>query len=130
MADDRRADLLKKVTTLATTPEDMSQEAATATLSFALDKVIDDVCAYTHIDWEKLPTPLNTTLVSMVLHAVAELGLLASINGESGQVSSLSEGDESVSFLSPLDALDKLSGANTVTGDFLRVLNTYRVVKW
>lgn len=128
MADDRKATLLKTVTGLAKTPEEVTEESAKATLSFALDKVVDDVCAYTHIAWDELPVALNTTIAALTLNAINELGLLSAVSDDSGTETSLSEGDVSISFMSPLDALNALAGANTITTNYRATLNTFRKV--
>lgn len=128
MADDRKEKLLKQITSLANTPEQVADESASATLSFALDKVVDDVCAYTHIAWEELPVALNTTIVALTLNAVNELGLLSAVSDDSGTETSLSEGDVSISFMSPLDALNALAGANTITTNYRATLNSFRKV--
>ncbi|WDF83630.1 hypothetical protein PQ472_05180 [Lacticaseibacillus pabuli] len=130
MAHPRRDGLLAKVQQLSPKQDAQSDADYTAITGFALDKVIDDVANYTHIPMEELPGELDTTIVAMTLNAMAELGLLGAVSGDSGPVSSISEGDASMSFVSPLEAYTTLAGANTLTSNYLATLNTFRVVKW
>ncbi len=104
-------------------PEAKEQEAI---LDFAFDKVVDDVSNYTHLDIEQLPEKLDNTIVSMVIGVMNEFKLNESAGSE---VSSLTEGDTSISFVSPVEAYQKLSSVNTVTSDYYLMLNQFRVLR-
>ena len=130
MAHPRYDGLLAKVTQLSPKADEQTATDYAAITGFALDKVLDDVANYTHIPMDELPGELDTTIVAMTLNAIAEYGLLGAVSGDSGPVSSISEGDASMSFVSPLEAYTTLAGANTLTSNYLATLNTFRVVKW
>lgn len=130
MAHPRKDGLLAKVMQLSPKADGQDIADYTAITEFALDKVIDDVANYTHIPQDELPGELDTTIVSMTLNAIAEHGLLGAVSSDSGPVSSISEGDASMSFVSPLDAYKTLASGTTLTSNYLAALNAFRVVKW
>ncbi|WP_127849717.1 hypothetical protein [Lacticaseibacillus hulanensis] len=131
MAHPRMTGLLAKVRQLSPKPDDQDAEEYQAITEFALDKTIDDVANYCHIAIADLPAELDTTIVAMTLNAITEMGLLQEVSaGEDGPVTSLSEGDTSVSFLSPTDAYKTLAAGSTITTDYKGKLNSFRVVQW
>ena len=129
MAHPRMQKLLDKVRTLSAKADGQKDEEYQAITEFTMQKVVDDVANYTHVPIEELPEALDTTIVALALNAIAELGLLNAVSDDDAAVASLSEGDTSVSFVSPLAAYQALSGANTITTDYQAKLNTFRVVK-
>lgn len=121
-------DILEKLKLLS--PVDTEQEETDYKLimGFTLDKVFDDVSAYVHIPIDELPEQLDNTIISLCLTAIAENGLLSVINGGGGDVTNISEGDTSVTFMNPLTAYTTLNSGTTITSNSLVVLNSFRTV--
>lgn len=122
----REDTLLTKLRTLV--PNSLDNEAYKQVTEFALDKTVNDVSNYTHILIKDLPEQLDTTILSMCYQLMFTHELLAPNDQTSGKVSSIAEGDTSVSFKSPGEVFANLQTVNSVTDDYVAQLNSFRVV--
>lgn len=98
-------------------------------LFYALVKSINDVANYCNIPVEELPESLDYTIVAMAHQLIDTHGYL-NTNGNNKNVASLSEGDASISFRSPADFYQSLSSINSISDNFITILDNFRRVKW
>lgn len=101
-------------------------------IDFILEKVVNDVANYTHIADIELPIELDNTIVFMASNFVAGHDIVsAPKTGTSAGVSSLTEGDTSVTFDTTTNAqrLAQAMAVNAVTDDVIAMLNNFRRVK-
>ncbi len=124
----RYDEILEKLKALSPKQEGQSEEEYQLIIDFTLNKVFDDVSAYVHIPVDVLPEQIDNTIISLCLTAIAENGLLSVINGDGGDVTNVSEGDTSVTFMNPLTAYTTLNSGTTITSNSLVVLNSFRTV--
>lgn len=96
---------------------------------YALTKTINDVSNYCHVSVEKLPEELDMTIIGMVVQVINTHQWLVPADQQSGNVSSLSEGDASVSFRSPAEVYQQLQSLNTVTDNYVSILNSFRRIQ-
>lgn len=122
----REDTLLEKLKTLV--PNNLGNSAYDSTIEFALDKTVNDVSNYIHIAVLDLPEQLDTTILSMCYQLMFTHELLAPNDQGGGTVSSISEGDTSVSFKTPGEVFATLQTVNSVTDDYVSQLNSFRVV--
>ena len=129
MAHPRISELTSILKSLSPVPEGMEATSYTAIVGFALGKAMDDVAAYTHIDDTKLPVGLDRTLVQLALAEITGLGLLQATNSGDLPATAVSEGDASVTYMSPAEAYTALMSSSALTSPaILAVLHTYRRV--
>ncbi|MCY9807463.1 hypothetical protein OXT66_07940 [Lentilactobacillus senioris] len=100
-----------------------------AILKYVLEKVVRDVANYVHIPVNELPEELDSTIVSMVLTMINTHQLFVPVEEQVGNVSSLTEGDTSISFKTPAEAYLTLQSVNSITDDYVTQLNQFRKVK-
>jgi hypothetical protein len=124
----RYDEILEKLKALSPKQEGQSEEEYQLIIDFTLNKVFDDVSVYVHIPVDVLPEQIDNTIISLCLTAIAENGLLSVINGDGGDVTNVSEGDTSVTFMNPLTAYTTLNSGTTITSNSLVVLNSFRTV--
>lgn len=124
----RYDEILEKLKALSPKQEGQAEEEYQLIIDFTLNKVFDDVSAYVHIPVDVLPEQIDNTIISLCLTAIAENGLLSVINGDGGDVTNVSEGDTSVTFMNPLTAYTTLNSGTTITSNSLVVLNSFRTV--
>ena len=98
-------------------------------IDFVVDKVTTDVSNYTHIAIDSIPEGLDMTIVSMSLQLINTHELLNPVEDRNDGVTSLSEGDISVSFKTPAEVYSTLQSVNSVTDNFVAQLNTFRRVQ-
>lgn len=84
-------------------------------LEFTLDKVISDVSIYT-----------NIPILGLAVQTIDTHQWLVPKDQQVGNVQSLSEGDTSVSFRSPSDIYSALQATNTITDNYVLLLNNFR----
>lgn len=95
---------------------------------FVLDKVVNDVANYTHVDIPDLPEGLDTTIISIVNTYMYTHGVLTP-NGNGEDVSQIREGDTTVIFKSPSQISADMASVNPITDEYYSQLNVFRVVK-
>ncbi|MGQ5708822.1 hypothetical protein [Lactobacillus sp. PSON] len=98
-------------------------------IDFTLTKVITDVSIYTNIPIEELPEELEPTFVSLAIQVLNTYELLVPYGQKTSNVGSLTEGDTSVTFRTPSEAYVALQNANTITDNYVNLLNYFRRVQ-
>lgn len=95
-------------------------------LEFTLEKVISDVSIYTNIPILEIPEALEPTILGLAVQTIDTHQWLVPKDQQIGNVQSLSEGDTSVSFRSPSDIYSALQATNTITDNYVLLLNNFR----
>ena len=95
-------------------------------LEFTLDKVISDISIYTNIPILELPEALEPTILGLAVQTIDTHQWLVPKDQQVGNIQSLSEGDTSVSFRSPSDIYSALQATNTITDNYVMLLNNFR----
>lgn len=129
----RYDDVLAKVNLLIGSSADSSDEEKDHTskvINFTLEKVIFDVSNYLNVPIEELPPELDDTIVSLCVQVIDTHKWLKPIEERNNDVQSLSEGDTSVSFKPVSEIYAALRGINTISDDFVNILNNFRRVKF
>lgn len=98
-------------------------------IDFILEKVINDVANYVHIPIVELPEELDSTIISLCIQNADTHQFLTPKDEKSGNVSSLSEGDTSVTFKSKSEVYAELQSVNTLTDNYIAQLNSFRKIK-
>lgn len=98
-------------------------------VSLVVDKVVSDVSNYIHLDISEIPEELDMTILSMCTQFINTHELLKSVEDRNDGVTSLSEGDISVSFKTPADVYTTIQSVNTITDNFVAQLNSFRRVQ-
>ncbi|APX72711.1 hypothetical protein M5C72_06265 [Companilactobacillus allii] len=111
-------------------PNSKSIDGYDSIVNFVISKVIDDVASYTHIPVIELPEELDKTIVSICMQLMESHQLLVPIEDKNTDVAALSEGDTSVTFKSPATVYTELQLVNTLTDNYLMILNNYRRIKY
>lgn len=95
-------------------------------LEFTLEKVISDVSIYTNIPILELPEELEPTILGLAVQTIDTHQWLVPKDQQVENIQSLSEGDTSVSFRSPIDIYSALQAINTITDNYVLLLNNFR----
>ena len=95
-------------------------------LEFTLEKVISDVSIYTNIPILELPEELEPTILGLAVQTIDTHQWLVPKDQQVENIQSLSEGDTSVSFRSPSDIYSALQAINTITDNYVLLLNNFR----
>lgn len=119
----------KIITKLAILVPDNGNEDYSSIIDFVVDKVVSDVSNYIHFSIDSIPEELDMTVVSMCMQLLDTHELLKSVDDRNDGVSSLSEGDISVSFKTPAEVYSTLQSVNSITDNFVAQLNSFRRVK-
>jgi hypothetical protein len=119
----------KIVAKLAILVPDNGNEDYSSIIDFVVDKVVSDVSNYIHFSIDSIPEELDMTVVSMCMQLLDTHELLKPVDDRNDGVSSLSEGDVSVSFKTPAEAYSTLQTVNSITDNFVAQLNSFRRVK-
>ena len=93
---------------------------------FTLEKVISDDSIYTNIPILELPEELEPTILGLAVQTIDTHQWLVPKDQQVGNIQSLSEGDTSVSFRSPSDIYSALQAINTITDNYVLLLNNFR----
>jgi len=126
----RYDDIKTRVTKLNPVPEGQDQVDYDLIIGYAIDKVLRDVSNYINVELAKLPVALDMLIISLVTNVLTERSFLKPSDGDAQAITSISEGDTSVSYRDPVSVYKTLSGIYTVTSDYRSQLNEFRVVKW
>lgn len=95
-------------------------------LEFTLEKVISDISIYTNIPILELPEELEPTILGLTVQTIDTHQWLVPKDQQVENIQSLSEGDTSVSFRSPSDIYSALQAINTITDNYVLLLNNFR----
>ncbi|WP_143437549.1 hypothetical protein [Lactobacillus gallinarum] len=112
-------------------PDETEQKARyDRILDFTLRKVLKDVSNYCNIPVDELPGELDETIVALSAQVINTHQWLTPLEDQNNNVASLNEGDTSVSFKDPSEVYATLQSVNTLTDNYLAILNNFRKVKW
>lgn len=129
MDQERRDKMLIQVKLWLPNNGQLDEELYTKLLKAALDRTIDSTLNFLnfHCD-DVVPRRLESLIVAMCVQMIKSNNLLnvSDYNGGGGVVSSLTEGDTSISFVNPSEAYAAIQTANPVTSNFLAELYNYR----
>ena len=129
MNQERRDKMLIQVKLWLPNNGQLDEELYTQLLKAALDRTIDSTLNFLnfHCD-DVVPRRLESLIVAMCVQMIKSNNLLnvSDDNGGGGVVSSLTEGDTSISFVNPSEAYAAIQTANPVTSNFLAELYNYR----
>ena len=98
-------------------------------IDFVVDKVVSDVSNYIHIPIDSIPEELDMTIISMCVQIIEIHELLTPVEDRNDGVTSLSEGDVSVSFKTPAEVYSTLQSVNSITDNFVAQLNSFRKIQ-
>lgn len=124
----RKTEVLARAKIFYPKPDSQDQAQYDAVMDLILDKVINDVCNYTHIPITELPPELDLVLIGMMGTVINERALLAPIASNDKAMASVSEGDASITFRDPSAVISTLASINTVNNDYRAQLNSFRRV--
>ena len=93
------------------------------------DRILADLAIWVSGDVSEIPEALDMTIISMCTQFINTHELLTPIEDRNNGVTSLSEGDVSVSFKTPADVYTTIQSANPITDNFLAQLNSFRRVQ-
>lgn len=124
----RKDEVLTRSKVFYPKPDSQDQDQYDAVMDLILDKVISDVCNYTHIPINELPPELDLVLIGMMGAIINERALLAPIASNDKATVSVSEGDTSITFRDPSAVISTLASVNTVNNDYRAQLNSFRRV--
>ncbi|MCF6515561.1 hypothetical protein GSH19_05260 [Lactobacillus sp. S2-2] len=96
------------------------------TLSFSLEKTINDVANYCNIKQTEIPEELDITIIAMTMTLINTHGYLKGADEQSDNLQSVSEGDTSVTFKSNAQLYADIQTANPVTENYRGQLNKFR----
>ncbi|WP_119325702.1 hypothetical protein [Companilactobacillus musae] len=116
-------------TKLAVLVPDNGNKNYSSVIDFVVDKVVSDISNYIHISIDLMPEELDMTIISMCVQVIDTHELLTPIEDRNDGVTSLSEGDISVSFKTPADVYSTLQSVNPITDNFISQLNGFRRVQ-
>lgn len=130
MAYPRLATLTSNLKTLNPIHPGYEEGVYNLLLNMVADKVIYDAAAYMNRMAEDIPEALDSTILLKASSWLSDSGVLKTVDEQSagGPVSSISEGDTSVSFAVTADPISALSGANFLDDGFKHTLRRYRKV--
>lgn len=100
-----------------------------AIMDYTVDKVLNDIANYTNIAVNELPESIIFIAVGMSNDLIRTTGLLDQGDSSLG-VSSITEGDESISFRSIGDDIAKIQASAPISKDYRLQLNAYRKLRW
>jgi len=109
-------------------PKD-GNENYSSIIDFVVNKVVGDVSNYIHIPIDSIPEELDMTIISMCVQIIETHELLTPVEDRNDGVTSLSEGDVSVSFKTPAEVYSTLQSVNSVTDNFIVQLNNFRRIQ-
>jgi hypothetical protein len=102
-------------------------------LDLFLNKTIDDVSAFLNTDVDDLPVQTDTTICLMTSDFISSFGLIdtdeeKASNDTANSISSLTEGDTSVSYrdTNKASTISQALASNVITGDYRGTLMHYR----
>lgn len=124
----RKDEVLTRSKVFYPKPDGQDQAQYNAVMDLILDKVINDVCNYTHIPITELPPELDLVLIGMMGTVINERTLLAPIGTNGKEMASVSEGDTSITFRDPSAVISTLASVDTVNNNYRAQLNSFRRV--
>lgn len=124
----RKTEVLARAKVFYPKPDDQDLAQYNAVMDLILDKVINDVCNYTHIPITELPPELDLVLIGMMGTIINERALLAPIGTNGKAMASVSEGDTSITFRDPSAVISTLASVDTVNNNYRAQLNSFRRV--
>lgn len=103
-----------------------------AIMDYTVDKVLSDISNYTNIAVDELPDSILFIAVGMSNDLIRTTGLLDQNDSTLGTlgVSSITEGDESITFRSIGDDIAKIQASTPISKDYRLQLNAYRKLRW
>lgn len=116
-----------KTTIKILVPNDSNNKSYNEIIDYVVDKVVQDMANYTHIDKNDLPEELSHTAIGMSVTLINSDELLTPLADKSADgISSIEEGNEKVTFKSRADEYIKVQNANPITKDYKKILNQFR----
>ncbi|UQS85859.1 hypothetical protein MOO46_07665 (plasmid) [Apilactobacillus apisilvae] len=107
-------------------PNDSNNPNYDSAIEYVVDKVMQDIANYTHIPLKELPDGLKYTAVGMSVDLINSTEMLVPQAERNNGISSVTEGDESVTFKSIAEDISLVNQTNSVTKDYYYQLNSYR----
>lgn len=127
MAFPRKNELLNKLKVLQPITDAVDEPIYNMFMDVALDKIINDVSAFTNTPVEELPAQLDSAMMLKLSAWITDTGVFKLADDRnSGAVTSITEGDTSISYGSPQVAMSALSGMSFLDDDFRIQLIRYR----
>lgn len=127
MNDERKQNIKNKISLVLPQPEELDTENYQAILDMVLDKVVTDVAVYINYPIKEIPEELDSTIISLAIQFIDTHNFLKPVEDRSN-VSSLSEGDASISFALPSEVYKTLQDSNVITENYFYILNSFRRV--
>ncbi|TPR48184.1 hypothetical protein DY037_07270 [Apilactobacillus micheneri] len=112
------------------TDKDREDENTKKVLSFVINKVAQDTANYLNVDLNDIPEKLDGTLTGLVTQYLDTHQCLPSQQQNSANLQSLTEGDVSYSYKTPGEIYQGLQAANTITDNYIPILNNFRKLPW
>ncbi|WEV37727.1 hypothetical protein [Lactobacillus sp. ESL0677] len=116
-------DVVKKTELLL--PNSDNNSSYESIVDFTVEKAINDVANYCNTPIDELPAELCSTIVSLTVQLLDTHGWLKGQQSDSN-ISSITEGDVSVTFKQSSEVYKNLQTVNTISDDFRSILNKFR----
>lgn len=126
IAHKRFDELLNKLKVILAMNDNDQNEYFEKILEFSLTKVIQNVANYLNTPVDELPEELDYTLISMTAQMINSHELLVPADSKNNGIQSLSEGDTSVTFKDPAAIYLELQNVNSVSDNYVSILNNFR----
>lgn len=126
----RLDDMITSLNVLQPKPDQVDKKLYDLLIKTAINKIISDVVAFTHVPANELPDELDTAILLKLSGWITDAGLfMAPEKRHSGAVTGVTEGDTSVSYGNPQTVIKDLSNISFVDDDFKVILINYRRIR-
>ncbi|MCL0330607.1 hypothetical protein [Apilactobacillus xinyiensis] len=120
--------ILDKVTMLI--PNTYNFDSYDKILDYVVDKTMNDVAIYTNVPIEELSGAVSYIVVDMCVTLVKSTEVLTPLEDRDDGISSVTEGDESVTFKPISESIASINAANPITKDYRGQLNHFRRLRF
>ena len=126
----RLDELTNNVKTLQPKPDSVNQAVYDLLIKTAVDKIINDVVAFTNVPAEELPKEVDTPMLLKLSGWFTDAGVFMSAEDRhQGAVTGITEGDTQITYGSPQNALSTLGSVSFIDSDFKVILMRYRRIR-
>lgn len=130
MAFPRLDELTNNIKKLQPKTDSVDQVVYDLLINTAIDKIINDVVAFTNLPAAELPLELDTTILLKLSGWFTDAGVFMTANDRhTGAVTSVKEGDTQINYGNPQNALQSLGSVSFIDNDFKSFLSRYRRIR-
>lgn len=107
-------------------PNDNNNPNYDAIIGYVVDKTCQNAANYTHVPVNELSDDIDYTVIDMCIDLITSADMLTPISEQDKGISSVTEGDEAVTFKSIGEDIAAINTANPITKDYRSQLNRFR----